>query len=204
MKHNYQFIRLFLLLFLAELIVLFAFLQVRDLTLVTNSIAEVNKERSEYLESQSGTFQDAFADVSSLIKAPISLLYFDLYLHNFRVAELEPTKERIPLSMNTEVNGIYNHEIRFGEIRKIASSVRGGEIPGLLITRSYRPENRDEIPLASTTPVIGSYYLLSIWPTWESLIFIYLVAGIPLAYGVFVLINACRRFVLFGAPFTDK
>lgn len=194
--------RLILLLLIASVVTQYTFNQIWDLAIISQQVKDVDKEKGEYLEGQVGTFSSAFSDISSLIKAPVALLYFDIYLYNHRQSEIIDSTERVETLMSVEIEGIYSHEIKFNELRRVATSTRGSKIPDLIVERNFTPAN--SIPLASTTPLKGSFYSLYIWPTRTSWLFLYLIASIPLAYAILAVINACYRFIRTGAPFTNK
>jgi hypothetical protein len=198
----YLLLRLLLLFSLAFSITVFVAFQIKELSVISYYIESVDQKKEEYLEGQKGTLKNAFDDLSSLIKAPVSLLYFDLYFENHRQASMRDSEEKVATLMGVDINDVYTHEIKLNEARRVFKSIRGSKVPYLVITRSFLPDN--DIPLASTTPSVGSYYDSFMLPTWKSQVFIYFVVGIPLAYAILILINACCRFILFGTPFTNK
>lgn len=197
--------RLLILLVVSFIIVVFAFSQVADLTVRTNKVENVDKKSGEYLETQSlkADAQNVFSDVSSLIKTPISLLYFDVYMQNYFQAEAVNEEEKIPVLINVDINGEYTPNVKFGVITKVVEGIRGSEIFSYSVTCSFVLENGVNLS-TSTIFTKGSFYDLSVWPTWQSFLFSYFVAGIPLAYAFLALINLCGRFILFGSPFVGK
>ncbi|MBI4225204.1 MAG: hypothetical protein HY617_02650 [Candidatus Sungbacteria bacterium] len=203
-KRNFGVIgRATLLLFMGYVITFSLFWHIKDITeirhVVYNSPQSQNKEPN-FIEQQDGEFEKVVEDLSSFVKIPIRLLYVGIYAQNYRQVEAS-SSERYPVLLNIDIKGSYNHAIKFGETRKIYDSIRVAKISHLSFIRSLAFEKPKE-QNASTTPVVGSFYSLFIWPTFGSFIFIYFVIGVPLAYASLVIVDKCRRFIRFGSPFT--
>ncbi|TSC54692.1 MAG: hypothetical protein LiPW30_158 [Parcubacteria group bacterium LiPW_30] len=195
--------RLILLVLISLLITLYIFYEVKNLTTIKHVVLETQQENTSYTEeitiSSPGKL---FDEISSLVKTPLSLFYFNVCLQNYREAE-GPNGEKLPVLMNVEINDTYSHLIKFNEKRIVAKEVRGTEIGSLLITRSFEIEDKN-FSATNTKPLKGSFYQISIWPTLTSFLSLYFIIGIPLAYTILLLINACYRFILFGEPFISK
>lgn len=203
-------IRLLILLLIAYLITSFIFAEVKKSTVITHTIEDVDQNKNEYFEGQIGTFGSSFENISSLIKVPISLLNFNIYLENYRKAKIKNTGEEVLISINIDIKGNYEGEtnyeggIKYGDRRRVATSTRGQEIPRLAIERAFEVQNKKEISIEETVPLKGTYYSLFIEPTKKSWLLIYFFVGIPFSYAFFIILNSCRRFILFGSPFTDN
>ncbi len=190
------------MLFLGFVITFFISSQVPDLT------------KEEVVLSNSGDFQKGTFKLDKLSFGGISidLLYFSIYAVNYLQTEGK-TAEGKPVTftnlfLNIDQSGSYTDAIKYGYPTKIYPSIRGTDIINSPYTRSIfskliNPKDPVEVS-ASTTLKSGSFYALFLKPTWWSFWFICFFVGIPLAYTFLKILNAYRRFILFGSPFTDN
>lgn len=189
--------RLTCLVLVGFLVTWFAFQELAEQTTIIHIVESADEVSFVEKTGVSQLFHSAFKDLSSVLKAPIDLLEFDIYLQNFRKVKDINTGQSTETRISVDIGGTYTHEIGYGETRKVYGPIDGRNIQSLEleIERSFSPDGQ---------PVEGSYYLLLIKPTILSFVTFFIVAGIPIAYALMLIILNIRDYILFGRQTESK
>jgi hypothetical protein len=142
------------------------------------------------------------ADLSTLIKVPISFLNFNLYAFNdVYIQQNGQPDQKIPTYLNVNVRGVYTGNIpTLTEKKILPDSIRIDQTSFLVIERSFVP--LINVDASSTHPIDGSNFSFFLKPTLESDILLFILS-ILISQTLIIALVPLVKFIFLGDPYTS-